>query len=103
MLLAEADRRMGLTQAAADAIGDDRRLKSVVHATRDIIRRRTYGLILGHEDLNDHGRLRLDPALQEAVMRDGAMASTVDAVPVRAQVHAVGDAGAVRGCCSSSS
>ena len=75
MLLAEADRRMGLTQAAADAIGDDRRRKSVVHATRDIIRQRTYGLILGHEDLNDHGRLRLDPALQAAVMRDGAMAS----------------------------
>ena len=75
MLLAEADRRMGLTQAAADAVGDDRRRKSVVHATRDIIRQRTYGLILGHEDLNDHGRLRLDPALQAAVMRDGAMAS----------------------------
>ena len=75
MLLAEADRRMGLTQAAADAIGDDRRKGSVVHATRDIIRQRTYGLILGHEDLNDHERLRLDPALQAAVMRDGAMAS----------------------------
>ncbi|MCZ0941516.1 MAG: transposase, partial [Gammaproteobacteria bacterium] len=64
MLLAEVDRRLGLTQAAADAIGDDRRPRSVVHATRDIIRQRTYGLILGHEDLNDHGRLRLDPALQ---------------------------------------
>ena len=89
MRLAEADRRMGLTQAAADAIGDDRRRKSVVHATRDIIRQRVYGLLLGHEDLNDHGRLRLDPALQAnrrfangklrfpqaAVMRDGAMAS----------------------------
>ena len=75
MLLAEVDRRLGLTQAAADAIGDDRRPRSVVHATRDIIRQRTYGLILGHEDLNDHGRLRLDPALQAAVMRNGAMAS----------------------------
>jgi len=75
MLLAEADRRLGLTQAAAQAIGDDRRRRSVVHATRDIIRQRMYGLILGHEDLNDHGRLRLDPALQAAVMRDGAMAS----------------------------
>lgn len=75
MLLAEADRRMGLTQAAAEAVGDDRRKGSVVHATRDIIRQRVYGLILGHEDLNDHKRLRLDPALQAAVMRDGAMAS----------------------------
>ncbi len=48
---------------------------ALTHATRDIIRQRVYGLLLGHEDLNDHGRLRLDPALQAAVMRDGAMAS----------------------------
>ena len=75
VLLAEADRRMGLTQAAADAIGDDRRRRSVVHTTRDIIRQRVYGLILGHEDLNDHKRLRLDPALQAAAMRDREMAS----------------------------
>ena len=75
MLLAEADRSMGLTQAAADAIGDDRRRKSVVHRTLDILRQRVYGLILGHEDLNDHGRLRLDPALQAAAMRDREMAS----------------------------
>ena len=75
MLLAEADRRMGLTQAAADAIGDDRRRKSVVHSALGILRQRIYGLILGHEDLNDHKRLRLDPALQAAAMRDGEMAS----------------------------
>ena len=75
MLLAEADRRMGLTQAAADAIGDDRRRKSVVHTARDILRQRVYGLVLGHEDLNDHKRLRLDPALQAAAMRDGELAS----------------------------
>ena len=64
MLLAEADRRIGLIQAAADAIGDHLRRGSVVHATCDIIRQRVYGLVLGHEDLNDHGRLRLDPALR---------------------------------------
>ena len=75
MLLAEADRRMGLTRAAADAIGDDRRRKSVVHSALGILRQRIYGLILGHEDLNDHKRLRLDPALQAAAMRDGEMAS----------------------------
>ena len=75
MLLAEADRRMGLTRAAADAIGDDRRRRSVVHSALGILRQRIYGLILGHEDLNDHKRLRLDPALQAAAMRDGEMAS----------------------------
>lgn len=74
-LLAEADRRLGLTRAAADAIGDDRRRGSVVHGTRDILCQRVYGLLLGHEDLNDHARLRLDPALQAAAGRDREMAS----------------------------
>ena len=74
MLLAEADRRMGLTQAAAEAMGDDRRRRSVVHRTLDILRQRVYALVLGHEDLNDHKRLRLDPALQAAAMRDGELA-----------------------------
>ena len=74
-LLAEADRRMGLTRAAADAMGDDRRRKSVVHSTLSIVRQRVYALVLGHEDLNDHDGLRRDTALQAAAGRDAALAS----------------------------
>ena len=47
----------------------------MAHRTPDILRQRIYGLILGHEDLNDHKRLRLDPALQAAATRDGEMVS----------------------------
>ena len=74
-LLAEADRRLGLTRAAADAMGDDRRRKSVVHSTLSIVRQRVYALVLGHEDLNDHDGLRRDTALQAATGRDAALAS----------------------------
>ena len=74
-LLAEADRRMGLTRAAADAMGDDRRRKSVVHSTLSIVRQRVYALVLGHEDLNDHDALRRDTALQAAAGRDAELAS----------------------------
>ena len=34
-----------------------------------------FGLALGHEDLNDHGELRHDPALQTAVSRTETLAS----------------------------
>ena len=43
-----------------------------------------YALALGHEDLNDHGELRHDPALQTAAGRLEALASSVDAVPTGA-------------------
>ena len=75
LLLAKADRRLGLTCAVARAIGDDRRRKSVVHSTLSILRQRVYALALGHEDLNDHGSLRRDTALRAAAGRDAALAS----------------------------
>ncbi len=66
---------MGLTRAAAKAMGDDRRRRSVVHSTLAIVRQRVHALALGHEDLNDHGALRRDPPTQAAAGRDGALAS----------------------------
>lgn len=74
-LLAEADRRLGLTRAVAAAMGDDRRRGSVVHSALSIVRQRVYALVLGHEDLNDHDALRRDTALQAAVGRDAQLAS----------------------------
>ena len=37
-----------------------------ITAMVDLLRQRVYALALGHEDLNDHGELRHDPALQTA-------------------------------------
>ena len=46
------------------------------HRLQDLLRQRVYALALGHEDLNDHGELRHDPALQTATSRiEGALAS----------------------------
>ena len=64
MLLVETYLRMGLTQAAADATGDDPCRKSDVHATREFLRQRVYGLVLGREGLNDQDKLRRDPTLR---------------------------------------
>ena len=74
-LIAAADRLMGLTAAVARAIADDQRGKSVVHPVEAIVRQRIHALLLGHEDLNDHGALRCDTALHAAAGRDGELAS----------------------------
>ena len=74
-LLRLADERTGLIKAAARAIGDSRRTKSCTHALESLVRQRVYGISLGYEDLNDHGALRADLALQTALSRDESLAS----------------------------
>ena len=75
LLLRQADRYSGLTQAVADALSDPRRRKSCVHDVRSMVRQRIYALALGYEDLNDHATLRGEIGLQTAVEREGALAS----------------------------
>ena len=79
MLLAEVDRRLGLLGAAARCIADPRDALLITHSVRDMLRQRVYGLALGWEDLNDHGALRQDVAMQTAVgvERDIASAPTL--------------------------
>jgi hypothetical protein len=74
LLLRQADRYLGLTEAIARQIRDPRRRKSVEHTIRDLLRQRVYGIALGHEDLNDHDQLRDDPAFQTSVERDRRLA-----------------------------
>ncbi len=45
------------------------------HRLQDLLRQRVYALALGHEDLNDHGELRHDPALQMVASRMETLAS----------------------------
>jgi len=47
----------------------------ITHSVADLLRQRVYGLALGWEDLNDHGALRLDVAMQTAVGVDREVAS----------------------------
>ena len=75
MLLGATDRKIGLIDAAARCIADPRSPLLITHAVRDMLRQRVYGLVLGWEDLNDHGALRLDVAMQTAVGVDREVAS----------------------------
>jgi hypothetical protein len=75
LLLRQADRVLGLSEAVAQALGDARRQASCWHDGVSLLRQRVYGLALGYEDLNDHDTLRRDLMLQTGVDRDEQLAS----------------------------
>ncbi len=75
MLLGATDRKLGLLQAAARCIADPRNPLLITHDVTDMLRQRVYALALGWEDLNDHGSLRDDVAMQTAVGVDREVAS----------------------------
>jgi hypothetical protein len=81
MLLGATDRKLGLLQAAASCIADPRSQLLITHSVADMLRQRVYSLALGWEDLNDHGALRCDVAMQTAVGVDREVASAPHAVP----------------------
>jgi Transposase DDE domain group 1 len=75
LLLRAADRRLGLSAAAAGVLQDPRDPGRCRHCALTQLCQRLYGLALGYEDLNDHDELRHDLALQTAVDRVTPLAS----------------------------
>jgi hypothetical protein len=75
LLLALADRRLGLLSGLARRLDDARQAGKVDHKLVPLLRQRVYAVALGHEDVNDHAGLRDDLALQTAVGRDRRLAS----------------------------
>ena len=61
VLLGAADRRLGLSEALAACIRDDRAPERVVHEMLDLVRQRVYGIACGYPDGNDAARLSSDP------------------------------------------
>jgi hypothetical protein len=66
MLLALAERRMGIADKLAAEITDRREPTRVIHALSDILRARILAIACGYEDADDLDYLRSDPALKLA-------------------------------------
>jgi Transposase DDE domain group 1 len=73
--LKRVDERLGLSRAAARALGDERRRASIEHGMQSLLAQRIYGLCLGWSDVCDHNVLRHDLAMQTAVGRAEALVS----------------------------
>lgn len=69
MLLAAAERRLGVVDRLAGLIPDDRAPERVTHAIADVLRARIFAIACGYEDGDDLDHLRTDPALKLACGR----------------------------------
>jgi Transposase DDE domain group 1 len=69
MLLAQAERRLGIADRLARIIPDGRDASRVVHLLPDILRARIFAIACGYEDADDLDRLRFDPAFKLACGR----------------------------------
>ena len=68
-LMAELDKKLGLTARFAKCFRDYRNLSYVDYSVHELLAQRAYGIVLGYEDVNDHDKLRYDPALAIALVR----------------------------------
>jgi hypothetical protein len=69
LLLAGADKRLGLIDRLAAIIPDHRDPALITHAMADILRTRVLAIACGYPDANDLDQLRRDPALKLACGR----------------------------------
>ena len=69
MLLAQAERRLGIAGQLARVIPDGRDQDRVTHLLPDILRARIFAIACGYEDADDLDRLRTDPAFKLACGR----------------------------------
>jgi len=69
MLLAQAERRLGIAANLAAVIPDGRDASRVVHPLADILRARIFAIACGWEDADDLDSLRFDPAFKLACGR----------------------------------
>ena len=70
IVLAAADRRLGLIDRLAACIDDPRDAAKRRHELRDLLAQRIYGLACGYEDANDASRLADDPVHKLLLGRD---------------------------------
>lgn len=69
MLLAMADRRLGIAERLARAFPDRRDPSRITHTLADMIRARAFAIACGYEDADDLDFLRTDPAFKLACGR----------------------------------
>ncbi len=69
VLMAELDKKLKITAKFAECFQDYRNSSYVDYSVHQLLAQRIYGIALGYEDINDHDKLRHDPALELALSK----------------------------------
>ena len=69
ILLAELDKKLRITEKFAECFRDYRDSSYTDYSVHQLLAQRVYGIGLGYEDVNDHDKLRYDPALAIALQK----------------------------------
>ena len=79
LLVAQADKRLGLTDKMARALEERRQTRKIRFRSATLLKERIYAIAVGYEDCNDLDTLKNDPGLRVACGKDihapGALAS----------------------------
>ena len=67
ILLADKNKKLRITAKFAECFRDYRDSSYVEYSVHQLLAQRVYGIGLGYEDVNDHDKLRYDPALAIAL------------------------------------
>ena len=67
LVMRELDDTLGLSDLSSAALRDNRPGKNTVHRFDGLFRQSVYGRLAGYEDVNDAGRLALDPVMRQVV------------------------------------
>ena len=81
ILLAAADRRLGLTSCLAECLREWRQPGKVRHALLDLLRERVMALACGYSDASEAARLAEDPVLKLVVGRDPVSGDSLASQP----------------------
>ena len=87
MLLAELDKKLKITAQFANCFKDYRNLSYVDYPVHQLLAQRVYGIVLGYEDVNDHDKLRHDPALAIALETLGLSSSTKEILAGKSTIN----------------
>jgi len=64
LLVAQVDKQLGLSEALAAALRDERDPDRISHSTQQLLRQRVYQIAAGYEDQDDSDALRTDPVFK---------------------------------------
>ena len=87
ILLAELDKKLRITAKFAQCFRDYRDSSYINYSVHQLLAQRVYGIVLGYEDVNDHDKLRYDPAFAIALEKLNFINSTPDILAGKSTIN----------------